>query len=172
MFFKQFRTLSLQKNITLILKSRIKNFQSGKLSSIGIIFDYDAYYDYDFFRGLINDLGIMDNKVRFIAKVDFEKNKPNSWDSFFSPNNFDWLGRPKSVEINEFVEQPFDLLISYYKSNQLELNFVTARSKANFKVGLANKDSRLNDLTIDLEPKNTDVFKTELIKYLTQLNRL
>ena len=53
MFFKQFRTLSLQKNITLILKSRIKNFQSGKLSSIGIIFDYEAFHDYDFFHDLV-----------------------------------------------------------------------------------------------------------------------
>ena len=172
MFFKQFRTLSLQKNITLILKSRIKNFQSGKVNSIGVIFDYDSYYDYDFFRNLIKDLGVMDTKVRFIAKVDLEKNKPNSWDSFFSLDNFDWLGRPKSVEIEEFVEQPFDVLISYYKTNQLELNLVTARSKANFKIGITNEDSRLHDLTIDVEPSDTDVFRTELIKYLTQLNRL
>jgi hypothetical protein len=172
MFFKQFRTLSLQKNITLILKSRIKNFQSGKVNSIGVIFDYDSYYDYDFFRNLIKDLGVMDTKVRFIAKVDLEKNKPNSWDSFFSLDNFDWLGRPKSVEIEEFVEQPFDVLISYYKPNQLELNLVTARSKANFKIGITNEDSRLHDLTIDVEPSDTDVFRTELIKYLTQLNRL
>ena len=172
MFFKQFRTLSLQKNITLILKSRIKNFQSGKVNSIGVIFDYDSYYNYDFFRNLIKDLGVKDTKVRFIAKVDLEKNKPNSWDSFFSLDNFDWLGRPKSVEIEEFVEQPFDVLISYYKTNQLELNLVTARSKANFKIGITNEDSRLHDLTIDVEPSDTDVFRTELIKYLTQLNRL
>ena len=172
MFFKQFRTLSLQKNITLILKSRIKNFQSGKVNSIGVIFDCDSYYNYDFFRNFIKDLGVKDNKVRFIAKVDLEKNKPNSWDSFFSLDNFDWLGRPKSVEIDEFVAQPFDVLISYYKTNQLELNLVTALSKANFKIGITNEDTRLHDLTIDIEPENTDVFKTELIKYLTQLNRL
>ena len=172
MFFKQFRTLSLQKNITLILKSRIKNFQSGKVNSIGVIFDYDSYYNYDFFRNLIKDLGVNDTKVRFIAKVDLKKNKPNSWDSFFSLDNFDWLGRPKSVEIEEFVEQPFDVLISYYKPNQLELNLVTARSKANFKIGITNEDSRLHDLTIDVEPSDTDVFRIELIKYLTQLNRL
>ena len=172
MFFKQFRTRSLQKNITLILKSRIKNFKSGKVNSIGVIFDYDSYCDYDFFRNLLKDLGLNDNRIRFIAKVDLEKNKPNSWDSFFSLENFDWLGRPKSSEIEEFVEQPFDLLISYYKPNKLELNLVTARSKANFKIGITNEDSRLHDLTIDIEPSNTDVFKIELIKYLTQLNRL
>ena len=172
MFFKQLRTQSLQKNITSILKSRTKDFKSNKVNSIGVIFDYNSYHNYDFFRNLIRDIGINDNKIRFIAMVDLEKNKPNSWDSFFSLDNFDWLGRPKSYEIDEFVEQQFDILISYYKPNQLELNLVTARSKANFKIGITNEDARLHDLTIDIEPKNTDVFKLELIKYLTQLNRL
>jgi hypothetical protein len=64
------------------------------------------------------------------------------------------------------------VLISYYKTNQLELNLVTARSKANFKIGITNEDSRLHDLTIDVEPADTDIFRIELIKYLTQLNRL
>jgi hypothetical protein len=172
MFFKQFRTLSLQKNITLILKSRIKNFKSGKVNSVGVIFDYNSYFNYDFFLNLFKELGINNNRIRFIAMIDLEKNKPNSWDSFFSLDNFDWLGRSKSYEIEEFVEQPFDLLISYYKTNQLELNLVTARSKANFKIGITNEDVRLHDLTIDVDPVKTDVFKIELIKYLTQLNRL
>ncbi len=172
MFFKRLKTLSLQKNITLILKARAKDFQSAKLTSVGIIFDYDSYHDYVFFQDLMNALGIMDNKIRFIAMINQEKNKPNSWDSFFSLENFDWLGRPKSVEIDEFTNQNFDLLISYYKTNKDQLNFVTALSKANFKIGINNQDPRLHDLIINIEPSQTEVFKFELSKYLTQLNRL
>ena len=78
MFFKQLRTQSLQKNITSILKSRTKDFKSSKVNSIGVIFDYNSYHNYDFFRNLIRDIGINDNKIRFIAMVDLEKNKPNS----------------------------------------------------------------------------------------------
>tara|TARA_B110000003_G_C16434667_1_gene451560 strand:+ start:81 stop:599 length:519 start_codon:yes stop_codon:yes gene_type:complete len=172
MFFKRLKTLSLQKNITLILKARAKDFQSAKLNSVGIIFDYDSYNDYVFFQDLMNALGIMDNKIRFIAMINQEKNKPNSWDSFFSLENFNWLGRPKSVEIDEFTNQNFDLLISYYKTNKDQLNFVTALSKANFKIGINNQDPRLHDLIINVEPSQTEVFKFELSKYLTQLNRL
>ena len=116
--------------------------------------------------------GIMDNKIRFIAMINQEKNRPNSWDSFFSLENFDWLGRSKNIEIDEFVDQPFDLLISYYSPNKLELNLVTALSKANFKIGINSKDARLHDLIIEVDPSKTDVFKIELLKYLTQLNRL
>ena len=172
MFFKRFKTLSLQKNITLILKSRTKNFQSAKVSSVGVIFDYDSYYDYDFFQELISELGVMKNKIRFVAMIDQEKNRPNSWDSFFSLENFDWLGRSNNIEIDEFVDQPFDLLISYYSPNKLELNLVTALSKANFKIGINSEDARLHDLIIEVDPSKTDVFKIELLKYLTQLNRL
>ena len=71
-----------------------------------------------------------------------------------------------------FTEQKFDLLISYYKTNKDQLNFVTALSKANFKIGINNQDPRLHDLIIDVEPSQTEVFKFELLKYLTQLNRL
>ena len=70
------------------------------------------------------------------------------------------------------MDQPFDLLISYYSSNKLELNLVTALSKANFKIGINSEDSRLHDLIIDVEPSKIAVFRIELLKYLTQLNRL
>ena len=53
---------------------QIKNFKSDKVSSVGVIFDYDSYHNYDFFRNLIKDMGINDNKIRFIAMVDLEKN--------------------------------------------------------------------------------------------------
>ena len=172
MFFKRFKTLSFQKNITLILKSRVKNFHSAKVSSVGVIFDYDSYHDYDFFQELINDLGVMNNKIRFVAMIDKEKSRPNSWDSFFSLENFDHLGRYNNVEIDEFVDLPLDLLISYYSPNKLELNLVTALSKANFKIGINSEDARLHDLIIEVDPPKTDVFKIELLKYLTQLNRL
>jgi hypothetical protein len=172
MFFKQLRSLTLQKNITLILKSRVKNFKSSKVKTLGVIFDYEAYHDYDFFRALVNDFGLGYNNIQFISMIGMEKDKPNSWDAFFSKESFDWLGRPKSAEIDEFTYKPFDVLISYYKSNKLELNLITARSKANFKIGLSNDDPRLHDFTLDIEPKDTDIFKIELTKYLTQLNRL
>jgi hypothetical protein len=49
---------------------------------------------------------------------------------------------------------------------------VTALSKANFKIGINSEDSRLHDLIIDVEPSKIAVFRIELLKYLTQLNRL
>jgi hypothetical protein len=172
MFFKRLKSVSIKKNIAKILNQRFKDFRSSKVQSVGIIFDYEAYHDYDFFHGLLKELGIRKNNIRFIAKIDAKKTHPNSWDSFYSLEDFDWLGKHKNQEIDEFVDQPFDVLISYYKTNTLDLNLITALTKANFKLGLNNEDDRLHDFIIEVDPSKTDIFKIELIKYLTTLNRL
>ena len=172
MFFKRLKSVSIKKNIAKILNQRFKDFRSSKIQSVGIIFDYEAYHDYDFFHDLLKELGIRKNNIRFIAKIDAKKTHPTRWDSFYSLEDFDWLGKCKNQEIDEFVDQPFDVLISYYKTNALELNLITALSKANFKIGLNNEDDRLHDFIIEVDPSKIDIFKTELVKYLTTLNRL
>ena len=172
MFFKRIKTKSSQKFLTTVLKTRVKDFKDGKLASVGIIFDYGNFQDYDFFKLMFTDLGLSMNRLRFIALIDSDKAHPNSWDAFYSKENFDWLGHCKNAEVNEFINYPFDLLLSYYKPNNYELNIVTAMSKANLKVGLSSEDNRLHDIILDVEPKDIDTFKTELVKYLKTLNKI
>ena len=66
----------------------------------------------------------------------------------------------------------FDILISYYRRNNLELNFATACSKAKFKIGISKSDENLNDFTIDISTNFTDIFAKELKKYLQGLNMI
>ena len=82
-----------------------------------------------------------------------ENNQPNSWDASYTKTDFDWLGHCKSNEVTEFVDQSFDLLISYYKPNRYELKIVTAMSKAKFKVGIfCSLSSSLAILSIVISP--------------------
>jgi len=172
MFFKRFKANSSQKFLTTVLNSRLKEFKPGKIGSVGIIFDYNNFQDYDFFKLMFTDLGISLNQIKFISMIDNLESPPNSWDAFFGKENFDWLGHCKNVEVSEFVNIPFDLLISYYKPNSYELNIVTAMSKANFKIGLSSKDKRLHDFIIEIDPENIDTFKIETIKYLKTFKKI
>ena len=124
MFFNRIKTKSSQRFLTTILNSRKKEFNTDKIQSVGIIFDYNNFQDYDFFKLMFTDLGLNINRLRFIAMIDSDKDQPNSWDAFYSKENFDWLGHCKDAEVNEFVNFPFDLLLSYYKPNSYELNIV------------------------------------------------
>ena len=78
----------------------------------------------------------------------------------------------KNLDLQEFIETDFDALISYYKKDNLELNYATACSKANFKIGLSNYDQNLNDFIIDINPNFIDIFGKELEKYLTGLKKI
>ena len=77
-----------------------------------------------------------------------------------------------NLDLQEFIEMEFDALISYYKKDNIELNYATACSRANFKIGLSNHNQNLNDIIIDINPNFIDIFGKELEKYLIGLNKI
>ena len=172
MFLKRFKEKSNQKYINNILNSRRMIADSRKIESIGIILSVDEFNNYEAFKSLFKEMHILENKVKFIAFITDEKLRPNSWDAFFNPKNFGWKGKIENVELQEFVNTKFDALVSYYKEDSLELNMVTALSKANFKIGISGKDDRFHDFIIDVKPDQIELFKMELIKYLKVLNKI
>jgi hypothetical protein len=172
MFFKRLKEKSNQKYINSLLSSQRPLVHAKKIDRVGVILNLSEFDNYDALRQLLKSIGVKDNRVSFIGFIEDEKEVPNSWDSFFYAKDFGWKGKVENVNFKEFTNQPFDALISYYKEDKYELKLATALSKANFKIGLTTYDERLNDFIIDVQPKELDVFKTELIKYLKVLNKI
>ena len=113
-----------------------------------------------------------ENKIKFITYLTDTDTKQNHWDSYFEAKDFGWNGVIKNLDLQEFIDSDFDALISYYKNDNLELNYATACSKAFFKIGLSNYDQNLNDFIIDINPNFVDIFGKELKKYLKGLNKI
>ena len=172
MFFKRFKRKSIQIYINNILKTRNANVNDRRIQSVGIILNQQEYYEHEDLLLFLKSNGIRESKVKFITFIADDKMKPNPWDSFFNPGDFGWKGKLNSVELQDFVDTKFDALISYYKNDNLELNTVTALSKANFKIGISGKDVRLNDFIINIKPNQIDIFKKEFLKYLKTLNKI
>ncbi|MDB3875257.1 hypothetical protein N9307_00525, partial [bacterium] len=123
-------------------------------------------------RNVFTYLGVNENKIKFVAYVTEKDETLTSWDSYFTPLDFGWNGNISNYDINEFIETEFDALISYYDENIHELNLITAKSKANFKIGISNKDQRLHDFIINIKSSFIDIFKVELEKYLKGLKKI
>ena len=153
-----------------ILESRKFNSSAIKIETVGIIFNFDEYKEYDRIKEIFKELGIHENKIKFIAYMPVNGTKLNRWDSYFESKDFGWSGVIKNLDFIEFIDTKFDILISYYRRNNLELNFATACSKAKFKIGISKSNENLNDFTIDISTNFTDIFATELKKYLQGLN--
>ena len=172
MFLKRFREKSNQKYINKLLSTQQRIVHDRKIGSVGVLLNFEEFHDYDALRKLFKNIGLNDNRLKFIAFIEDEKDRPNSWDAFFCTKDFGRHGKIANVELNEFIDYEFDALISYYNNSSLELNMVTAASKANFKIGLSNEEPRLFDLIIDLETQYVNVFEKELVKYLKVLNKI
>jgi hypothetical protein len=172
MFFKRFKKKSNQKYINNILNNRKVSVNDRPIKSVGVIFNYDEFKNYDQIRSLFKSIGINENRIKFLTFITDEKSRPNSWDAYFYPENFGWKAKIGGPDLVDFVNEPFDALISYYHADNLELNMATALSKANFKIGISKKDERLYDFIINIQPDQINVFKNELIKYLKVFNKI
>lgn len=173
MILKGFKEKSNKKYLNKLLSKRHISPENGKIKSLGVILNIDEFNDFEAFRDLAHNLNVRPNRFKIIgfsAKEDLDLN--NNWESCYTPNDFGWNGSIKNKELQLFLNRKFDALISYYTTEDLELKLLTAKCQADFKIGVIQTDSRLNDLIIKTDLKAFEVFKSELHKYLTTLNKI
>ncbi|TCK64713.1 hypothetical protein DFQ05_2697 [Winogradskyella wandonensis] len=172
MILKAFKEKSNQKFIDKTLSMRVDRPSSEKVESIGVLLNHSEYCDYDKINSFLDELEIPQTKRNFFTFSEETKGEHTQWDNIFTPKDFGWRGKLKNVELQNFTETNFDVLICYFLADNNELKQIAAMSKANLKVGISDLDERLYDLMIDVDTKNFDVFKKELKKYLNVLNKL
>lgn len=172
MIFKGFRTKSQHNFVNKLLRSRKVSTHSDKMKTIGVLFNADDFSEYSNFLKALKSLGIPENAVQMFAFTTNKKSLDDAVVSFFTKKAINWKGKINLDELNNFVNSEFDLLVSYYKHSNEELNLVSAASKADLKVGLSGIDDRLYDLIIDVDTKDLNLFKNELKKYLITFNKL
>ena len=172
MIFKRLKKKSNQKYLNKNLNNRKPLVDDSIIQSVGVILNNNEFRDADQLLSLLRSIDIKENKIKFITLIDDHESRPNSWDAYFYPENFKWKGKIEGADLTDFVNESFDVLISYYQINQLELHLATTLSKAKFKIGISNVDERLHDLIISIDPNQVEIFKKELLKYLKFFNKI
>jgi hypothetical protein len=172
MILKAFKEKSNKKYLKKMLSERKVYVDGSKLESIGVILNVDELVDFELFGNLAADLNVHPNRLKIIAYSSQNKDEFNSWDLCFNPKDFGWSGSIKNVELQAFLDTKFDALVSYYTHEDLELKLMTVASKAQFKIGIMQTDTRLNDLIIKTQVNEFEVFSGELLKYLMILNKI
>ena len=172
MILEGFRKKSNEKYLSKLLSKRHLNVSDNKIESLGVILNIDEKIDLELFKKLAEDLKIHPNKLKVITFSENPIDNVISWDNCYNPKDFGWKGRIKNVGLESFLDLEIDALVSYYENEILELKLITALSKAKLKIGILQTDERINDLIIKTNLKEFDVFKIELFKYLTILNKI
>ena len=172
MILKGFKEKSNEKYLNRLLSERHVNINEDAVVSLGVILNIDEIDDFELFTKLADYIKVRPNRVKIIAFSESKKEVLNTWDECYNPKDFGWKGVIKNSELESFLDTKFDVLISYYEQEILELKMITAFSKAKFKIGILQSDERINDLIIKTTLNEFDVFKEEVFKYLKILNKI
>lgn len=171
MFLNGWKRKNIKRNIEELVKKNSSSAHKSGISLVGILVDYESFDALEDFKKMVIDLGkgINYNVLCFVNNV---KEHDTLHQNKFDPKGISFKGEIKDADLSEFLAKPFDLLISYYQTEDLILQYISAKSTANFKVGFPSENYQINDLIIDVPFKNTEAFTVEMIKYLKILNRI
>jgi hypothetical protein len=166
MFLNYIKDFYVKKKLKKSLHNVKSNILSVGIQTVGLLIDASHFSEKD---ALIKELianGIPEKSIKTIVYKDrFKSNEVNS-QLGFSDKHLNWKGEIKNPNVNDFINEEFDLLISFYDVEKAILMLITHNSKAVFKVGFSTIDKKLNHLTIDTNVKNYKVFTAELFRYL------
>ena len=172
MFIKYIKEISLKK----ILKRSLHNVKPSSLitpiQTVGLVIDESYFYDKEQLMQELVACGIKENNIKMIVFRDKIKKNEIFSQPTFSNNDVSWKGDLKQIFATDFVNTPFDMLISYYDIEKAPLLLITNQSKSLFKVGFSTVDKRLNHLMINTNAENHKVFVHELFRYLKILNKI
>ena len=158
------------------LKNRLHNVKISAIAkhieTVGLIIDESYFLEKnDLIKELIAN-GILEENIKIIVYRDKVKKHDSYSQPTFGAKQLNWKGNITDLAVQNFTNEKFDLLISYYDIEKAILMLVTHNSNAQFKVGFSSIDKRLNHLMINTNAENYKVFTHELFRYLKILNKI
>ena len=178
-FFDKIKKNLANLALTQKLKSLNRNRQVYNLNTAktaGIIFTANHESDWLQIKDFIDFLKTQDIQSTILAYLKNKKlkyyytqlNKIN----FFSIEDLKWAYIPKPDVVQKFLEKEYDLLIDMDIEHSFPTSYITALSKARFKVGLKNgEENNYFDFMIDLGNfKNTEEYLKQIKHYLSIIN--
>ena len=171
MFLDFLKEKSIKKNLEVAIKNYSGPSPSSGIKRIGLLIDATQVEQLEGVMGMASELKA-NSQVTTLCYVNKVRKGFHAFSTFDS-GAVNWKGHFKRKgEVEYFLNQTFDLLISYYSQDNMLLRYITAAADAHFKVGFPIKGIRqLNDLVIDTATDDVGGFATELINYLRILNR-
>ena len=137
---------------------------------IGVLYQIKEEQSYIILSNYIDKLMAEGKTIRIIG---YHDNKfvpyyciPKLKYDFFCQKEQNWFGKPTAPFIDEFANEPFDILIDLSMESLFPLQYILAKSTAPFKVGRQKEDfTDLYDLMINLDDNHT---VSDLIHYINE----
>lgn len=172
MFLKFIKDFGLKK----IIKKKLSGYKPVSspdvITTVGILVDESYFLDKESLISELVNFGIARNAIKTLSFKERVKPKEIVDCCHYTRKDISVNGNFEKTDVAEFVDTPFDMLISYYDVEKPPLVLATLKSKAKFKVGFSSVDNRLNHFMISSQAEKYTEFVSELFKYLKILNKI
>lgn len=168
---------ALRKELIADKKRTAKVCNLAEANSIGLLYKIESKESYDHLRKFAKYIkGEFGTKKVFMmgywddakespdflqAKVDFE---------FFTKKDLNWAGLPRGGNIENFLNEKFEILIDMNDYYNVPLRYLLAKNKSRLKVGRFHSENEpFFDVMIGNNDMDFENFCNELVKYLTMI---
>ncbi|NQY68368.1 MAG: hypothetical protein HRT72_11695 [Flavobacteriales bacterium] len=142
--------------------------------TVGIIYDATNREDYSKVKDLIHFL--KESQKNVIALGFINSKDPNMQLApklqfrYFGVEQLNWFKKPQGIEVDNFMEEDFDILIDLSLNFCYPLNYICKLTPAKFKVGIAQENgTEYLDMLIDISKKKTTEFFIIQVKHYLKL---
>ncbi|MGG5506088.1 MULTISPECIES: DUF6913 domain-containing protein [unclassified Myroides] len=164
--FSTFKKKTLRKAINkAVLKGLESNFDFS-LKTIGILIEKSEVAKVDELIQALRQNWAAAKEIHVLVYTGLTKSK-QLLDPSFSMKDFTLIGDLHNQAAKKFMEQSFDLLINFYAKDIVPLLWVSSKSKAKFKVGLATVSPRINHFSLDMQELQATQYVKHLMNYIT-----
>ncbi len=109
-------------------------------------------------------------EVKMLAFYDDKKIEQNFTFKHFTQKELNFWRYPSGPIVEEFINQPFDILISLFLEAEPALEYITALSRAHLRVGPYSERTYCYDLMIENKNQNLPRFIEQVEFLLNKMN--
>ncbi len=171
MFLTRLKKISAKKHLnkTLLLKREVN---SGSIRTVGVLVANNKNDNKLLLEGLAAVFGVSVSSIVVLQYCNDKKQALQLSGNVYTGNDLLFNGRFSAATVTNFIAMPFDTLISFYKSDDILLQLVSAKSKAKFKIGFSGSQAEIHDFSVDMELSSLESFFDTLKKYLSILKKI
>ena len=154
------------------LDHKHQSINLDKAQSIVMMFIDDDLNKQKAILNFAKELNQQGKSVKMLAYIPAKETPEHLPYEAFSKKDIDWIFRPKSNNVNEFQNTPFDILFNFTSTTNKPLEYISALSRAKFRIGTLSENTLCYDLMVDCKSNSNITKIIEQMKfYLGKMNR-
>lgn len=169
---KIFKKIAVNNRIKKNLKnqSKVSPFRFSNIHKIGCIVDLDKVGDANFLESFIESFHVRPEN-RIVLGYREKRNEVSlKGTPFFTWDDMDFSANVKNYHYSRLLETEYDILINYFDSPKTPLLLASSSVKAKMRIGFQGIDAVYNDLIINCQLKEQDVFVQEVKKIIQTIS--